>query len=219
MKKITVIPGDGIGPEVVDATLKIIDASGARLDYEYAEAGQGVMEKDGTPLPDYVIEAVKRNKIALKGPITTPVGSGFRSVNVALRKKLELYANLRPARSLKGISSRYDDVDLVVVRENLEGLYIGDEKYLNEEKTEAQAIRLITRAGSERVYKYAFDYAMREGRHKVTAVHKANILKYTDGIFLDAGRKISKDYPGIEFEDRIIDNMCMQLVKKPRLYD
>jgi len=177
------------------------------------------MDSEGTPLPDSVIEAVKRNKTALKGPITTPVGSGFRSVNVALRKKLDLYANLRPAVSFRGVPSRYEDVDLVMVRENLEGLYIGDERYLNDEHTEAEAVRLITRRGSERIFRFAFEYARAENRKKVTAVHKANILKYTDGLFLDVGREVAGEYPDIEFEDRIVDNMCMQLVKKPELYD
>ncbi len=219
MKKITVIPGDGIGPEVVDSALKIIEASGAGIDYEFAYAGQAIMQDVGTPLPDSVIEAVKGNKTALKGPITTPVGSGFRSVNVALRKKLGLYANLRPARSFRGVPSRYGDIDLVVVRENMEGLYIGNERYLNEEHTGAEAIRLITREGSERIFRFAFEYARKENRKKVTAIHKANILKYTDGLFLDTGREVARDYPDIEFEDRIVDNMCMQLVKKPELYD
>ncbi|MEA1924971.1 MAG: isocitrate/isopropylmalate family dehydrogenase [Candidatus Altiarchaeota archaeon] len=219
MKKITVIPGDGIGPEVVDSALKIIEASGVDLDYEFVYAGEAIMAKEGTPLPDSVIEAVKRNKTALKGPITTPVGSGFRSVNVALRKRLGLYANLRPAKSFRGVPSRYKDIDLVMVRENLEGLYIGDERYLNEEHTEAEAVRLITRKGSERIFRFAFEYARKENRKKVTAVHKANILKYTDGLFLETGREVAKEYSGIEFEDRIVDNMCMQLVKKPDFYD
>jgi len=219
MKTVTIIPGDGIGPEVVDSTIKIIKASGADLDFEIVDAGEGVMEKEGTPLPEHVLDVVKKNKVALKGPITTPVGSGFRSVNVALRKKLDLYANLRPAKSFIGVESRYKDIDLVVVRENTEGLYIGKERYLDDKKDEAEAIRLITRKGSERIFKFAFDYAVNEKRKKVTAVHKANILKYTDGLFLDSGRKIASQYNQIEFEDRIVDNMCMQLVKKPELYD
>ena len=177
------------------------------------------MEKEGTPLPESVLEACRKNKTALKGPITTPVGSGFRSVNVALRKELDLYANLRPAKSFKGVESRYTDIDLVVVRENTEGLYIGDEKYLDDDKTKAQAIRLITKKGSDRIFRFAFDYAKNQNRKKVTAVHKANILKYTDGLFLDSGTNIAKEYQDIGYEDRIVDNMCMQLVKKPELYD
>lgn len=218
-KKVTIIPGDGIGPEVVDSTLKIIKASGADIEFEKVEAGANVMEKEGTPLPDHVLDKIRENKTALKGPITTPVGSGFRSVNVAIRKELDLYANLRPARSFKGLDLKYDDIDTVVVRENTEGLYIGDEEYLNEEKTKAVARRLITEKGSKRVFRFAFEYAKKEGRKRVTAVHKANILKFTDGMFLDAGKEVAKDYPDIEFDDRIVDNMCMQLVKKPHQYD
>jgi len=219
MATITLIPGDGIGPEVVGSARKIIKASGAKVDFEVVEAGEAVMEKEGTPLPDSVLEAIKKNKVALKGPITTPVGSGFRSVNVAIRMKLDLYANVRPAKSFEGIESRYENIDLVVVRENTEGLYSGIERYRDNEKNEAESIRLITRKASERIARFAFEYAKKENRKKVTAVHKANILKFTDGLFLECARRVSSDYPEIEFEDRIVDNMTMQLVKKPELYD
>ncbi len=219
MKTITVIPGDGIGPEVIDSCLRVIEATGVKLIYERVNAGESVMKSEGTPLPERVIDSIRKNKIVLKGPITTPVGSGFRSVNVALRQKLDLYANLRPAKSFNGIPSRYENIDLVVVRENTEGLYSGIERYRNEEKTEAEATRLITKKACERIVKFAFDYAVKENRKKVTAVHKANILKFTDGIFLETARGIAYRYKEIEFEDKIVDNMCMQLVTKPEQYD
>src|SRR5213083_3332991 len=172
----------------------------------------------GTPLPEAVLESVRRNKVALKGPITTPVGAGFRSVNVTLRQELGLYANLRPARSIRGIESRYDDVDLVIVRENTEDLYAGIEHMVGRDA--AESIKIITRAASERIARFAFEYAVANGRHKVTAVHKANIMKLSDGLFLESCRTVAEDYAGrIEFEDRIVDNMCMQLVQKPDLYD
>jgi isocitrate dehydrogenase (NAD+) len=175
------------------------------------------MEKYGTPLPQAVIDSVKDTKVAIKGPITTPVGSGFRSVNVGLRKELDLYANLRPAVTIPGVRSRYEGVDLVIVRENTEDLYAGVEHMVG--KDAAESIKIITRAGSERIAKFAFDYARREKRKKVTAVHKANIMKCTDGLFLEVCRAMAAGYPDIEFEDRIVDNMCMQLVQKPELYD
>jgi isocitrate dehydrogenase (NAD+) len=181
------------------------------------EAGADVMDKYGTPLPDSVIESVRDTKVALKGPITTPVGSGFRSVNVGLRKALDLYANLRPAVSIPGVRSRYEGVDLIVVRENTEDLYAGIEHMAGEDA--AESIKLITRKGSERIARFAFDYARREGRRKVTAIHKANIMKLSDGLFLEVCRQVAADYPDLEFEDRIVDNMCMQLVQKPELYD
>ncbi len=219
MKTITLIPGDGIGPEVIDACIRVIDAAGVKLKYERINAGEAVMKSEGTPLPESVIDAIKRNKVALKGPITTPIGSGFRSVNVTLRQKLNLYANLRPAKSFMGIPSRYEAIDLVVVRENTEGLYSGIERYRNEERTEAEAIRLITKKACERIVKFAFDYTVNENRKKVTAVHKANILKFTDGIFLETARTVAEKYREIEFDNKIIDNMCMQLVIKPEQYD
>ncbi len=219
MHKITLIPGDGIGPEVTDSCIKIIDATGVNIEFEKVDAGADVMETEGTPLPDYVLSSIRKNKVAIKGPITTPVGSGFRSVNVALRKKLDLYANLRPTRSFEGINTRYENIDLVVVRENTEGLYAGIERYTSDDKSSGETIRRITKDASERIAQFAFEYAKNEKRNKVTVTHKANIMKVTDGIFLDAARKISEKYPNVEFEDRIIDNMCMQLVVKPELYD
>lgn len=217
MYRVTLIPGDGIGPEISDAAMKVINASGVDIEWEIVEAGEKVMEKEGTPLPEYVLESIRKNKVALKGPITTPVGTGFRSVNVALRKALDLYANLRPTRSYPGTKSRYEDIDLVIVRENTEDLYAGVEHKVGDDAGES--IKIITRKASERIVKFAFEYARREGRKKVTAVHKANIMKYTDGLFLECARNVAKNYTDIEFEDRIVDNMCMQLVMKPELYD
>ena len=216
--RVTLIPGDGIGPELAEATRRVLDASGVAFDWEVQDAGEGVMAQYGTPLPDHVLESIRRNKVAIKGPITTPVGSGFRSVNVTLRQALGLYANLRPARSIKGLETRYDDVDLVIVRENTEDLYAGIEHMVGPDA--AESIKIITRAASERIARFAFDYAVANGRHKVTAVHKANIMKLSDGLFLESCATVAKDYAGkIEFEDRIVDNMCMQLVQKPELYD
>ncbi len=215
---VTLIPGDGVGPEVIDAALHVLDATGIPLEYEEVVAGGQAMEAFGTPLPDEVLDSIKKNRVALKGPVTTPVGSGFRSVNVGLRQYLELYANLRPARSFYGVRSRYEDVDLVVVRENTEGLYSGIEK-IDKERTRAESVNLITREASERIVKFAFEYAQREGRKKVTAVHKANILKATGGLFLEVAEAVAKGYPDIVFEDRIVDNMAMQLVKDPTQFD
>jgi len=216
--RVTLIPGDGIGPELAEATRRVLDASGVAFDWEVQDAGEGVMAQYGTPLPDHVLESIRRNKVALKGPITTPVGSGFRSVNVTLRQVLGLYANLRPARSIKGLQTRYEDVDLVIVRENTEDLYAGIEHMVGPDA--AESIKIITRAASERIARFAFEYAVANGRRKVTAVHKANIMKMSDGLFLESCRTVAADYAGrIEFEDRIVDNMCMQLVQKPELYD
>jgi len=216
--RVTLIPGDGIGPELAEATRRVLDASGVAFEWEVQDAGEGVMAQYGTPLPDHVLESIRRNKVALKGPITTPVGSGFRSVNVTLRQVLGLYANLRPARSIKGLQTRYEDVDLVIVRENTEDLYAGIEHMVG--KDAAESIKIITRAASERIARFAFEYAVANGRRKVTAVHKANIMKMSDGLFLESCRTVAADYAGrIEFEDRIVDNMCMQLVQKPELYD
>jgi len=217
MTKVTLIPGDGVGPEIVEACRRVIDASGAEIEWIVLEAGADVMDKYGTPLPDFVLDSIRENKVALKGPITTPVGSGFRSINVALRKELDLYANLRPAKSLEGVRSPYKDIDLVVVRENTEDLYAGIERMVDDDT--AESIKLITRKASERICRFAFDYAVKEERHKVTAVHKANILKFSDGLFLECARKVATEYPDIEFEDRIVDNMAMQLVQKPHIYD
>ncbi|HEY8801347.1 MAG TPA: isocitrate/isopropylmalate family dehydrogenase, partial [Candidatus Limnocylindrales bacterium] len=216
--RVTLIPGDGIGPELAEATRRVLEATGVGFDWEYQAAGEAMIAEHGTPLPDAVLDSIRRNKVALKGPITTPVGGGFRSVNVTLRQVLGLYANLRPARSIKGLQTRYDDVDLVIVRENTEDLYAGIEHMVGPDA--AESIKIITRAASERIARYAFDYAVANGRHKVTAVHKANIMKLSDGLFLESCRTVAEDYDGrIEFEDRIVDNMCMQLVQKPDLYD
>ncbi|RMF91057.1 MAG: isocitrate/isopropylmalate dehydrogenase family protein [Methanobacteriota archaeon] len=216
--KITLIPGDGIGPEVIDAALHVLDATGLDFDFEEVLAGEEAMAGFGSPLPDETLESIRKNKVALKGPVTTPVGTGFRSVNVGLRQALGLYANLRPARSFEGVPSRYEDVDLVVVRENTEGLYSGIER-IDDGRTRAESVNLITREGSERIVRFAFDYAKKEGRGKVTAVHKANILKATGGLFLEVAREVAEGYPDVEFEDRIVDNMAMQLVKNPGQFD
>ena len=217
-QRVTLIPGDGIGPELAEATRRVLDASGVKLDWEVIDAGEAAMAKEGTPLPQSVLDSILRNKVAIKGPITTPVGVGFRSVNVALRQTLGLYANLRPVRSIPGLKTRYDNVDLVIVRENTEDLYAGIEHMVGPDA--AESIKIITRAASERIARYAFEYAVANGRHKVTAVHKANIMKFSDGLFLESCRTIAALYEGrIAFEDRIVDNMCMQLVQKPELYD
>ena len=215
---VTLIPGDGIGPELAEATRRVLDASGVEFKWEIVEAGEAVIAKEGTPLPQSVLDSILRNKIAIKGPITTPVGVGFRSVNVALRQTLSLYANLRPVRSIPGLKTRYENVDLVIVRENTEDLYAGIEHMVGPDA--AESIKIITRAASERIARFAFEYAVANGRHKVTAVHKANIMKFSDGLFLESCRTIAAQYEGkIAFEDRIVDNMCMQLVQKPELYD
>ena len=216
--RVTLIPGDGIGPELAEATTRVLDAMGIGFEWEPVEAGEATLATHGTPLPDGVLESIRRNKVALKGPITTPVGSGFRSANVTLRQALGLYANLRPARSMKGLDTRYEDVDLVIVRENTEDLYAGIEHMVGPDA--AESIKIITRAASERIARFAFDYAVANGRHKVTAVHKANIMKLSDGLFLESCRTVAAEFEGrVEFEDRIVDNMCMQLVQKPELYD
>ncbi|EEG76742.1 isocitrate/isopropylmalate dehydrogenase family protein [Dethiobacter alkaliphilus] len=217
MHKITLLPGDGIGPDITAATKKILAATGVAIEWEEHLAGESAIPEFGTPLPETVLESIRRNKIALKGPLTTPVGSGFRSINVALRKELDLFANLRPARTYPGIRSRYEDIDLVVVRENTEDLYAGVEHMVGEDA--AESIKIITRKGCERICHFAFEYAQKNNRRKVTAVHKANIMKCTDGLFLSVFNEVAKDYPDIEPEDRIVDNMCMQLVQKPELYD
>jgi isocitrate dehydrogenase (NAD+) len=196
---------------------RTIEATGVDLQWEVVEAGERAIAAHGTPLPDQVLASIRRNRVAIKGPITTPVGSGFRSVNVFLRKELDLYACLRPVFSIPGIRSRYENVDLVIVRENTEDLYAGIERMVDQDT--AESIKLITRGASRRIVRFAFEYAVREGRKKVTAVHKANILKYSDGLFLESAREVAVDYPEIEFEDRIVDNMCMQLVLKPEQYD
>ena len=215
--EVTCVPGDGIGPEIMAATKVAVAATGVDIAWEDVDAGADVMEKCGTPLPETVLASIRRTKVAIKGPVTTPIGSGFRSVNVALRKELDLYANLRPAVSIPGVRSRYEGVDLVIVRENTEDLYAGVEHMVGRDA--AESIKIITRFGSERIARFAFAYARREKRRKVTAVHKANIMKLSDGLFLEVAGKVAQEYPEIEFEDRIVDNMCMQLVQKPELYD
>ena len=217
MYRVTLIPGDRIGPEITEAVVKVVEASGVRIEWEEAIGGELAIEKFGTPLPEQTLESIRKNKVALKGPLTTPVGEGFRSVNVALRMELDLYANLRPAKTYPGVVSPFDNIDLVVVRENTEDLYCGIEHSIGDYA--AESIKLITRPGTERIVRFAFDYAVRMKRRKVTVVHKANILKLSDGLFLHVAREIAREYPQIEYEDRIVDNMCMQLVQKPELYD
>lgn len=218
---ITVIPGDGIGPEVTAATLDILKAAGAELEYDTQHAGVGALETHHTPLPDETLDSLRRNRVSLKGPLTTPVGTGFRSINVAIRKEFDLYANVRPALSLVP-GGRYENVDLVLIRENTEGLYVGVEHYIgvgNDPRAAAESVMIITRFGAERAVRYAFDFARKNKRHKVTLAHKANILKYTQGLFLEAGREVARDYPEIQFEDRIIDATAMALVMNPWEFD
>jgi len=216
--RVTLIPGDGIGPELAEATRRVLDASGVGFEWEVVDAGEAVIAEYGTPLPEHVLASIRKNRVALKGPITTPIGEGFRSVNVTLRQALNLYANVRPARSMAGLESRYENVDLVIVRENTEDLYAGIEHRVGRDA--AESIKIITREASERIARYAFDYAVANGRRKVTAFHKANIMKLSDGLFLESCRAVAAEYEGrIAFEDRIVDNMCMQLVQKPEQYD
>jgi len=231
---ITLIPGDGTGPELTAAAKRVIDATGVKIDWEVHDAGVDVMDKYGTPLPEEVLESIRRNKVALKGPITTPIGKGFRSVNVALRKELNLYACLRPCKYYPGIRSKYQDVDLVVVRENTEDLYAGVEYDLGTPEAKqiidmaggkiredsAISIKPISVTGTRKIVKFAFDYAVQNNRKKVTAVAKANIMKFTDGLFYRVAQEVAKEYEGkVEYEERLVDNMCMQLVQKPELYD
>ena len=238
--RVTLIPGDGTGPEIADATRRVLEASGAKFDWDVRHAGADVMDEYGTPLPDEVLDSIRANRVAIKGPITTPVGTGFRSVNVALRKELDLYMCLRPCKSYRGVRSRYEDIDLVVVRENHEDLYAGIEfeqgspearkliDFIDElgakriREDSGISIKPISVTGTQRIVRAAFDYAVKHGRKKVTAVHKANIMKYSDGLFLKTAREVAENEysdSGVEFEDRIVDNMCMQLVQKPELYD
>jgi len=234
---VTLIPGDGIGPEIAEVTKKCIDATGVQIDWDIQHAGVDVMASEGTPLPDRVLESIRKNKVALKSPITTPVGTGFRSVNVALRRELDLYACVRPCKSYEGVRSRYKNIDLVIVRENTEDLYAGIEfqkgtkecgeviEFINKyspkkiRSDSGVSIKPISVFGSERIVRYAFEYARKHNRKKVTAVHKANIMKYSDGLFLEVAREVAKKYPDIEFDDRIVDNMSMQLVQMPEMYD
>jgi isocitrate dehydrogenase (NAD+) len=235
--RVTLIPGDGVGPELTEATRRVLEATGVPFDWDVQDAGVDVMDQFGTPLPDHVLESIRRNKVAIKGPITTPVGTGFRSVNVALRKELDLFCCLRPCKSYPGVRSRYDDVDIVICRENTEDLYAGIEfeqglpetkelieflvrlsgKTIREDS--GVSIKPISITGTRRIVRFAFEYARREGRRKVTAVHKANIMKFSDGLFLATAREVAEEYPDVEFEDRIVDNLSMQLVSRPEEYD
>ena len=215
---VTLVPGDGIGPEVARAMQRVADATGVEIEWEVHQAGEAVMGEYGTPMPRHVLDSIRRNKVGIKGPITTPVGEGFRSANVALRQALELYANLRPAKSIPGVPARYEGIDLVIVRENTEGLYTGIEHEVIPGQA-AEATRIITRRASQRVIRFAFEYARSNHRKLVTAVHKANILKLTDGLFLHTAREVAEEYPEIVFNDRIVDNLCMQLVQRPHEYD
>ena len=217
MHNITLIKGDGIGPEITDAVVKIIKTAGVDIVWDIQTAGADVIEKEGVPLPQRVIDSVKRNKIALKSPVTTPIGRGFRAVNVQLRKDLDLYANLRPCYNLPNIETRYENVDIVVVRENTEDLYAGIERQVDENT--AESIKIITRAASERIAEFAFDYAVKNNRKEVCVVTKANICKLSDGLFLDCARKIAKKYPNIGFREILVDNCCMQLVQNPNQFD
>jgi isocitrate dehydrogenase (NAD+) len=235
--RVTLIPGDGIGPEVSEAARRVIDASGVPIDWEVREAGMTALESQGDLLPEATLDSLKENKVGLKGPMTTPIGSGFRSVNVGLRQALGLYANLRPGKSLEGVQSAFRDIDLVVIRENLEGMYSGVEFDTGTEEaaaviasinahskkqvdpSAAVSIKVITPAESRRIVEYAFDYARANGRRQVTAVHKANIMKFTDGLFLREAQAVAERYPDVAFNDRIVDNMCMQLMQKPQEYD
>jgi isocitrate dehydrogenase (NAD+) len=237
MTTVTLITGDGIGPEIADAAKRCIDATGVDIKWELAEAGVDIMAKTGTPLPQATIDSVKKNGIGLKAPITTPIGTGFRRINVFLRQELELYACLRPCKSYKGVRSRYSNIDLVLVRENTEDLYAGIEyekgkddtieliNWLNNHSKRkigndaGISIKPISVKGTEKIVRFAFEYARKNKRKKVTSVHKANIMKYTDGLWLEVSRQVAKNYSDIEFEDRIVDNMCMQLIQKPELYD
>ena len=214
---VTLIPGDGIGPEVVDATVKVIEAAGAKINWDRVEAGGGVAAKYGTPMPEHVFTSIIRNGIALKGPITTPVGGGFTSVNVTIRQKLNLYANLRPAHSIPALKTRYEDVDLVVVRENTEDLYAGLEHIVVPGVVES--LKIITEKASTAIARFAFDYAKKNNRKLITAVHKANIMKLSDGLFLDCCRRVASEYPEITYKEMIVDNLCMQLVMNPLQFD
>jgi isocitrate dehydrogenase (NAD+) len=237
MYKVTLIPGDGTGPEIAEATQRVLDATGVAFEWDVQNAGEDVYKQEGTPLPDRVLESIKKNKIAIKGPITTPVGTGFRSVNVTLRQTLDLYSCVRPCKTYSGAKTRYEHIDLVIFRENTEDLYAGIEYKKDSDGAKAVidvvqkqsnrsirpdsgiSIKPISVYGTERIVRAAFEYARKNKRRKVTSVHKANIMKYSDGLFLEVSRDVAKNFPDIEFEDRIIDNMCMQLVQKPELYD
>ncbi|MBI4513776.1 MAG: isocitrate/isopropylmalate dehydrogenase family protein [Gemmatimonadetes bacterium] len=220
--RVTLIPGDGIGPEISDAVLRVLDAAGARIEWDRQLAGAAAIERGLEPLPAETLESIRRTRVALKGPLSTPVGTGFRSITVALRQELDLYANVRPARTLLD-GGRYEDIDIVVIRENTEGLYVGVEHYIGMEgdrKAAAESVMIVTKFGAERIVRFAFEYALARARRKVTLVHKANILKYTQGLFLEVGREVARAYEGrVEFEDRIVDAAAMQLVLDPWCFD
>ncbi len=218
-RRVTLIPGDGIGPEVTAAARQVAEATGVALEWETVDAGEPAIKAHGTPLPDAVLDSIRRNRIALKGPITTPIGSGFRSVNVALRQQLDLFASVRPARAIAGEGTRFPETDLIVVREATEGLYAGVEHWIDREHSAAETVNVITRKASDRIVRFAFELARRERRKRVTAVHKANIMKTTGALFQTAFREMATKYPDIASDERLIDNMCMQLVKKPEEYD
>ncbi|RUO65570.1 isocitrate dehydrogenase (NAD+) [Pseudidiomarina planktonica] len=218
-KTITVIPGDGIGPDIIDSAIKILDKAGCDFNYEFVEAGLTALEKTGELLPEATLAAIKNNAVTLKGPLTTPVGEGFTSINVSLRKQFNLYANLRPVKSFKGTKARYDDIDIITVRENTEGMYSGLGQVTSADGNEAEAMSKVTRTGAERIVRFAYETARREGRKKVTAVHKANILKSTSGLFLKVAREIAKEYPEIESDEMIVDAVCMKLVMNPEQFD
>ena len=217
MQTVTLIPGDGIGPEITNAVTTILEKAGAQIEWDVQTAGTDVIEAEGSPLPDRVIESIKKNKVALKAPVTTPIGKGFRSVNVALRKSLDLYSNLRPCKNIDGIKTRYDNVDLVIVRENTEDLYAGIERQIDEDT--AESIKIITRKASIRIAEFAFDYAVKNNRKLVTVVTKANICKLSDGLFLNCAREVAQKYPQIQFKEILVDNLCMQLVQNPEQFD
>jgi len=218
-RPVTLIPGDGIGPEVTQAARTVADATGVALAWEVVEAGEAAIKSSGTPLPEAALESVRRNRLALKGPITTPIGGGFRSVNVALRQQLDLYASVRPARAIAGEGTRFPLVDLIVVREATEGLYAGVEHWVDRDHTAAETVNVITRKASDRIVRFAFELAKKQRRRRVTGVHKANIMKTTGALFQTAFQAIAKEYPTIPSDERLIDNMCMQLAKKPEEYD
>lgn len=218
MHDIVLIPGDGIGPEITKAVTTILDKAGAEINWITHHAGLKTYEEQNTPLPEDTLQALEKYKLALKGPLTTPVGAGFRSVNVALRKKMELYSNIRPAKTLPHIETRYKNVDLVMFRENTEGLYIGKEQWVKE-NSHAESIAVVTKEASEKIIRAAFEYARKKNRKKITLVHKANILKFTCGLFMEVGEEIAKDYPDIEYQDLIVDNMAMQMVMNPQQFD
>ena len=220
MHNVTLIKGDGIGPSIMDEAVKIINASGVKINWEEADAGMAAYDKHGTPLPDATLDSIEKNRLTFKGPLTTSVGgTGFRSINVELRQKYELYANIRPAKNWPGVKTRFDDVDIVIVRENTEGLYAGLEHYLTRDKVIAESLAVVTKKGSQRIIEYAFKYAREHQRKKVTVCHKANILKYTQGIFLDVARNVAAKYPDIEFDEKIIDAACMHMVMNPSQFD